>query len=357
MAAPPDLQIPPSNSHVQVSIIDTTSKIAGFPMSILVYPEIKGHDMLVCPSYAFYIKHPSGRSILFDFGIRKDWQNLVPRIAQNVAEWKVSVEKDGKEILEEHSIDTDRIEALIWSHQHWDHLGDPSRLDRATKLIVGPGFKDAFLPGYPTNPSSPILETDYAGREVAEVSFAEDGPRIGNFPAHDYFGDGSFYILDAPGHSIGHLCALARLEDNSYIFMGGDSCHHSGEFRPSPYLPFPTEISPHPLSHTGSSSCPGAMFEHLLHHGDRTKAIYGLRRPDGTAPGAHDADLAEQTISKVQEVDVDERILVVMAHDETLLDVVDFFPKSVEGFVEKGWVKKSRWAFLRDFKATLNDSP
>jgi hypothetical protein len=38
------------------------------------------------------------------------------------------------------------------------------------------------------------------GREVEEVSCK--GPKIGGFASHDYFGDGSFYLLDTPGVSI-----------------------------------------------------------------------------------------------------------------------------------------------------------
>lgn len=48
------------------------------------------------------------------------------------------------------------------SHWHWDHIGDPSTFPPSTDLIVGPGFKDAMLPGAPANPDSPLLESAYA---------------------------------------------------------------------------------------------------------------------------------------------------------------------------------------------------
>lgn len=47
------------------------------------------------------------------------------------------------------------------SHWHWDHIGDPSTFPKTTDLVVGPGFKDQFLPGAPTNPESPLRESDY----------------------------------------------------------------------------------------------------------------------------------------------------------------------------------------------------
>ena len=124
---------------------------------------------------------------------------------------------------------------------------------------------------FPANPEAIILESDYAGRELRELDFAS-GLKIGNFKAEDYFGDGSFYILDAPGHAVGHLCALARVrgedEMEGFVFMGGDACHHNGEFRPSQYRPLPESIAPHPWEKgPGAKTCPGSLFEHLLRDG------------------------------------------------------------------------------------------
>lgn len=42
------------------------------------------------------------------------------------------------------------------------------------------------------------------GRNLREIDFEGAGSlRIGKFPAVDFFGDGSFYLLDSPGHAIG----------------------------------------------------------------------------------------------------------------------------------------------------------
>ena len=45
-----------------------------------------------------------------------------------------------------------------------DHIGDPSLFPKSAELIVGPGFSDAFLPGYPARKDSPVLETDFEYR-------------------------------------------------------------------------------------------------------------------------------------------------------------------------------------------------
>lgn len=60
-----------------------------------------------------------------------------------------------------------------------------------------------MIPGYPKNPESLILESDYEGRNLRQVNFEEEsnGLEIGGYRAFDYFGDGSFYLLETPGVS------------------------------------------------------------------------------------------------------------------------------------------------------------
>lgn len=185
---------------------------------------------------------------------------------------------------------------------------------------------------------------------VREIGFTT-GKKIGRFEAFDYFGDGSYYILNAPGHAIGHLSALARVTSNpdSYILMGGDASHQAGEFRPSVYLPLPDSIVPHPLDFHTTNPCPGALFEHLLRGGDRTKQFFDIAK-DGVSVNV---DEAQRTVGKLQEADANNNILVVIAHDKGLLPYIDFFPKYANYFASKHWNESGRWAFLRDYKEAL----
>lgn len=73
-------------------------------------------------------------------------------------------------------------------------LDHPSLSPSSVDLAVEPGFKQAFVPGYPANPEAPILEKDYECRNLREILLEASSPRIGKFGAFDYFGDGSFFF-------------------------------------------------------------------------------------------------------------------------------------------------------------------
>jgi len=388
----PKLNIPSSSSTVSVSIINSSGILRGVRTRRFLEPEVAGHDWLATPCYSFLIQHPElDRSLVFDLGMRKDWWNWPPPLAERLrtSGYTPLVPRDVREILDANEVDTAKIEAVIWSHWHFDHTGDPSRFEPSTVLIVGPGCKEHIFPGWPANPRAAFNEADYAGREVRELDFS--GPqclKIGRFDALDYFGDGSFYLLDSPGHAVGHVCGLARVKsagtgtgadpdtDDSFILMGGDTVHHGGELRPHAWHPLPDEISPHPFDPLSTTPCPGELFDCLLRDapggseagvdnsstGETTTTTTKSRQSPIYAPqgdpahGAvphHDIPQMLESIRKVQEADAHDNILVVAAHDQSLLNIVDFFPARADDFLEKGWVRKARWAFLMDFARSV----
>ena len=168
-------------------------------------PKYKGKDQLTGPTFSFLIEHNSGKRLLFDLGIRKDADNMAPTIVHSFKSkgWTVKAEKNTADILQEAGFDIQggAIDAVIYSHHHFDHVGDMTTFPPSTQLIVGPGFKEAHLPAYPINKESPNLQSDFENRDVREIDIATEGAglKIGRFNAYDYFGDGSFYLLDTPG--------------------------------------------------------------------------------------------------------------------------------------------------------------
>ncbi|KAJ5602251.1 hypothetical protein N7510_011785 [Penicillium lagena] len=185
------------------------------------------------------------------------------------------------------------------------------------------------MPGFPVNAASPMLQQDFEDREVLELDFTSTGINIGRFAAYDYFDDGSFYILDTPGHMVGHIYGFARtsVSPSTFILMGGDAAHHAGEFRPSEYLPVSQNIYPFPATESCCSCFPSDLFLSLHPYRSRTKPFYSLT-PDFN----HNLELANWTIAGLQELDSLNNVWVIIAHDSTLIENVAFFPHNLNNW-------------------------
>lgn len=77
--AMPPIQLPPSQGvSVVVRAINTGAKIV-CPTDTCCQPRIKGHEFLNLPTIAYLVEHgPSNTKVLFDCGVRKDFQNFSP---------------------------------------------------------------------------------------------------------------------------------------------------------------------------------------------------------------------------------------------------------------------------------------
>ena len=100
---------------------------------------------------------------------------------------------------------TVKLKRVCGSHSHWDHLGDPSTFPSSTDIIVGPGFSEEHFPGGQPETDSTIKQEYYENRRLREISVGEFNLNIAGFPAFDYFGDGSFYLVNSPG-----VCPISR---------------------------------------------------------------------------------------------------------------------------------------------------
>jgi hypothetical protein len=80
-----------------------------------------------------------------------------------------------------------------------------------------------------------------SGREVLELQFNKE-LKTGQYNAIDFLRDGSFYLLDVPGHAIGHISGLACVTPDTFVLMGDDVCHFGGMIRPAEWKSIPSSI-------------------------------------------------------------------------------------------------------------------
>ena len=309
---------------------------------LFLHPKIDGYEGQYTPIYCFLVSH-GDRHLVFDLGVRTDWENYAPKVVSLIkSTTSILPDKDVATVLDTADanlpVRSRDIEAVIWSHSHFDHIGNVSAFPRSTDLVIGPGVKAAAWPGYPSNPEALVLDSDIEGRNVHEINF-DQGLTVGGFEAFDYFGDGSFYLLNAPGHAIGHMCALARttVSPPSFVFMGADACHHPGVLRPTQHLPLPQSLINASL--TAEIRSPNPPLDKPFCEVSFSQLVF----PDRQA--------AMETVRKIQELDASDNILVVMAHDLSLRTKIPLFPRKINGWEAENLKLDTRWLFCQDFRS------
>jgi glyoxylase-like metal-dependent hydrolase (beta-lactamase superfamily II) len=355
------LEIPQSSSTVDIYIIDNGASLSGLPGSSMMDPVLPGYEEGGrVPSYAFLIHHkPTNVRLLFDLSVRTNWKSAFPPVFVKGVQrmgLEVHVGKDIADVLIENFVNPGEIDAIIFSHHHFDHTGDAGRFPSSTKLLVGPGYKKAYLPGWPANPGHFETTSDlYEGRETTELDFSPEDPKvssIGNFQAYDYFLDGSFYILSTPGHTIAHLSAFARTtsEDgwSTFVFMGGDIVHSNAVFRPTSKYPLPNTILAPNGRPFASHTCPSERFAqiHPLYLEPNGRRLFRTTPFSQVVGPEHDLAESQRSTNKLANFDGEENILTIPAYDVSLRDVLDFFPRKANNWKEKGWKKEGHWRWL-----------
>ncbi|KAI0633720.1 beta-lactamase-like protein [Trametes polyzona] len=187
----------------------------------------------VLPVLAFLLRHSStGNRILFDLGIRKDIENLPTpyhdRINSDTLGFRTTVPADVADSLakEPGGLAPADITHVCYSHLHYDHIGDSRPYTNAT-FIVGGAARPLVEHGWPKDPHSLFPQDLLPPGRTRWLDDYVGWPPLGPFPhALDLYGDGSIYVVDAPGHMPGHVNLLARTSaDGAWIFLAGDSAH------------------------------------------------------------------------------------------------------------------------------------
>ncbi|KAH8810755.1 hypothetical protein F5884DRAFT_875556 [Xylogone sp. PMI_703] len=370
------LDVPPSANIVRVRIIDAAGNMV-VPASAFLEPVGKGHELLNGTTSCFLVENERlGKKAVFDLGLRKDWWNLAPSTGANLARMVIAlkVDTDVGEVLQSAGIPLSEINDLIWSHAHLDHIGDTSLFPSSATLHYGKGIA-ALKPGYPDDPDSGLLASDFVGRPNNEVDFSKSNLEIGGFSALDFYGDGSFYLLNTPGHAPGHLSGLARVTSSqtgqgvdTFILFGGDVCHFCGMLRPNHTHPFPESKFPDSALRVADISDPGALLKRhprssLSKSAPPTDSVEALRVATwcliSTAEYSayENPDMAQLTLNQLREAfDEADNVFVAIAHDNNLLLKVDGKPllptlndtpaEDINGWYEKGWKDKLYWAWL-----------
>ncbi|KAK0194764.1 hypothetical protein F5146DRAFT_1117740 [Armillaria mellea] len=127
--------IPRSTSTVTVRAINA-GKITFLPASLFFEPVLPGYEGLLGPVYTFLIEHPTKGKIMYDLGMRKDQEKYAPAVQgffdlfRELGGYDMGAD-EGETVSEQlmkGGVELGSVNAVIWSHTHFDHIGIPSSI-------------------------------------------------------------------------------------------------------------------------------------------------------------------------------------------------------------------------------------
>src|ERR1700757_3850429 len=189
-----------------------------------------GEGDITVPVPVFLIEHPKGRA-LFDTGLHPDCQHdPAGRLGERLAGlFRIGFQPSEEISARLAAIDRDpgKIDLIINSHFHFDHVGGNALIPNATMLVQRREWEAGVDPDTAMRRGFNPRDFDL-GHKLRLV----DGE-------HDVFGDGSVVCLPTYGHTPGHQSLRLRLESGEVVLAAGacSFCRAPPGRRPPPHKP------------------------------------------------------------------------------------------------------------------------
>ena len=176
-----------------------------------IMDKMPGRLRLPIPSYL--IIHPKGTAV-FDTGLHRELQQSSGRLGPLGKMFQVTF-RQGEELgarLRALDVDPARVDFVINSHLHFDHVGGNVELPNAKLVVQRLEWEAAANPEL-------IRKNGYNRKDfdLGHKLLLTDGE-------HDLFGDGSVTLIPTYGHTAGHQSLRVRL-DTGEVVMTADSCY------------------------------------------------------------------------------------------------------------------------------------
>ena len=212
----------------------TSGSLGGFPKAAL---QIGGQGNIDWAPVSFYVlKHPKG-NVIFDTG------NNDKTITNADGWWGPLAKGFGLKMTQDDAIPaqlakiglkTSDIKYVVLGHMHLDHGGNTSQFPNSTLVVQNDEMKAAWWPdpGY----SIYYIPGDFADTKKMNVVRLE-----GDL---DLFGDKSFEIRRAPGHTPGSQFAVVRLPKSGTVVLTSDVAYLKESLEKNLIPPIPGTWSP-----------------------------------------------------------------------------------------------------------------
>lgn len=174
------------------------------------------------PVMAFLISHPTRGHAVFDTGLRPDMDG---RLLFGAYACSLPEGHDVASRLRAIDVDPAKVERLVASHAHFDHLGAADLLPNAD-LYIHASELERSLADHPKAHGRLALEMGHR--------------RVLTGDSHDLFGDGSCELFHTPGHTCGHQ-SLRVKRAGGYDVLAGDACYFCETLEPLGVQPHPED--------------------------------------------------------------------------------------------------------------------
>ncbi len=163
----------------------------------------------------YLVVHPKG-TLLYDTGLS---DKLVGRPLYETKRGQTSqlVLKTLRGQLADIGYTPDKINYLVISHMHFDHVSNANDYARATWLVQKVEREAMFG----DNLQAQVMNPDYAALKTAKTQLLEGD--------YDVFADGAVVIKSTPGHTIGHQSLFVKLARTGGVVLSGDLYHYPAE--------------------------------------------------------------------------------------------------------------------------------
>ena len=203
----------PKATSLRLYVLDCGTLINNKPEDYnLKREDVKDTNMGVT---CYLVVHPKG-VLLYDTGLndRIVGRPLYENIIEGYGQIKFNT-LSGQ--LADIGVSAAKIDYLVLSHYHFDHVGNAGDFAGATWLVYKGDRDSMFGKAARAQPWFP----QYSALEHSRTTILSGD--------HDVFGDGSVIVIATPGHTEGHCSLLVRLKNTGPVVLSGDLYHYSEE--------------------------------------------------------------------------------------------------------------------------------
>jgi N-acyl homoserine lactone hydrolase len=208
-----DLAPPPKVTSPRLYVFDCGTLVYNKPEDYnLKRDEVKDSNMGVT---CYLVVHPKGM-LIYDTGLN---DRLVGRpLYENVTDGYAQIKFNTlRGQLADIGVTPSKIDYLVLSHYHWDHIGNADDFAGSTWLVYKGDRDQMFTSAARANP----WFSQYSALENSKTMLLSGD--------HDVFGDGTVVVLATPGHTEGHCSLLVRLKNTGPVVLSGDLYHYPEE--------------------------------------------------------------------------------------------------------------------------------